>query len=248
LARQELRLFSGKEDRWATSVQRLVFLGARAQMRLLVISKFAIVRSALGHLVGSSTDVEVVGEMEPSLSVVEAIRTRRPEVVLLETGDSSDPELAQLIEQIAGFAEVRLVVLAGRGDVRAIRSMLRAGVIGYVMTQSSDTELLQALRSAARGHRFLDSSLIHAIATEESGPGEEALSRDGLSKRQMQVLKYLVHGYTSGEIARKLDVSVKTVETYRSRIYEKLEVRSRADLVKYAITTGLISMHEGMSD
>src|SRR5581483_296449 len=230
----------------ASSGPLSAYFQAHGRMRLLLISKFAIVRSALRHLLASSNDIEVVAESDLSPDVEETVRKLRPDVILIETAVASDPEEARVIEKIGRGSKVRLVVLAGEGDIRVIRSMLRSGVTGYVLKQSTDTELLLALRSAARGRRFLDSSLINEIAFEGTRSAEQTASpKPVLSKRQKQVLKYLVRGHTGGEIARKLDVSVKTVETYRARIYEKLEVRSRADLMKYAVAAGLISMHEG---
>lgn len=230
----------------ASSGPLSAYFQAHGRMRLLLISKFAIVRSALRHLLASSDDIEVVAESDLSPDVEETVRKLRPDVILIETAVASDPEEARVIEKIGRGSKVRLVVLAGEGDIRVIRSMLRSGVTGYVLKQSTDTELLLALRSAARGRRFLDSSLINEIAFEGTRSAEQTASpKPVLSKRQKQVLKYLVRGHTGGEIARKLDVSVKTVETYRARIYEKLEVRSRADLMKYAVAAGLISMHEG---
>ena len=193
-------------------------------------------------MLASAGDVEVVGESDLPVDAPELLRKTRPDVVLIETVQAGDPAVARVVEKISHYDKVNLVVLAGEGDPGAIRAMLRSGVTGYVLKQSTDAELMVALRSAARGRRFLDSSLIDAITFEEASlsAGETAK----LSKRQAEVLNYLIQGYTSGEIAGKLGVSVKTVETYRARIYDKLEVRSRSGLIQYAISTGMISIHE----
>jgi DNA-binding NarL/FixJ family response regulator len=212
-------------------------------MRVLVLSNYAIVRTALRHMLSSSAETEVIGEAEVSENVSEIINKLRPDVVLIETVEAEDDVLAKAVERISLAGKVNLVVLAGHGDPGAIRAMLRAGVTGYVLKQSTAADLLAALRSAASGRRFLDSSLIEAITSEELSRPEPSPT-DMLSSRQSEVLKFIVQGYTSGEIARKLSVSVKTVETYRSRIYDKLKVRSRAGLVQYAITAGLISVHD----
>lgn len=212
-------------------------------MRVLVLSKYAIVRTALYHMLSSATETEVIGEADISENIGEMIRKLRPDVVLIETVEAGDEAVTRAVEKISLAGKVNLVVLAGHGDPGAIRAMLRAGVTGYVLKQSTAADLLAALRSAASGRRFLDSSLIDAITLEELSRPEPAPA-ELLSSRQSEVLKYIVQGYTSGEIARKLSVSVKTVETYRSRIYDKLKVRSRAGLVQYAITAGLISIHD----
>lgn len=209
-------------------------------MRVAVLSKYAIVRSALRHMLSSSNDIDIVDELDASEKISEILNEQRPDVVLLETVDASDPELSQVLETISQTG-APVVVLAGQGDPNAIRAMMKAGVMGYVLKQSTDTELLVALRSAALGRKFLDSALIDALASVGVSSASPSVSQP-LSKRQGQVLRYFVQGYTSGEIARRLGVSIKTVETYRSRIYEKIGVHSRVGLMQYAVATGLISM------
>ncbi len=215
-------------------------------MRLLIISRFAIVRSALSSMFASAIDIEMICECDLSANIEGIVREQQAGVVLIETVEASDPEVARIIEDL-GQTGVPLVILAGRGDPRTIRAMMKAGVTGYVLKQSSDTELLVALRSAALGRKFLDSSLISALAVEDR-PRPTPSTANPLSKRQAEVLRYIIEGYTSSEIAQELHVSVKTVLTYRSRIYEKLEVHSRAGLVQYAIETGLISIHRSANE
>jgi DNA-binding NarL/FixJ family response regulator len=209
-------------------------------MRVLVLSKYAIVRSALRHMLSLSADIEIVGEWDASEQMLDRLNELRPDVVLLETVDASDLQASLALETISQTGG-RVVVLAGQGDPHAIRAMMKAGVMGYVLKQSTDAELLVALRSAALGRKFLDSTLIDALSSDVSAVSPSMTQR--LSKRQAEVLHFFVQGYTSGEIAHQLGISVKTVETYRSRIYEKTGVHSRAGLMQYAVATGLISMH-----
>jgi DNA-binding NarL/FixJ family response regulator len=210
-------------------------------IRVSLVSKYAMVRSALRHMLRSTNEIDIVGESDASENILETLADLHPDVVLLETVDASDPELSRALEGIKQ-TQVRVVVLAGRGDPHAIRAMMKAGVMGYVLKQSTDNELLVALRSAALGRKFLDSTLIDSLACTDL-PTASASTRGPLSRRQAEVLRHIVQGYTSGEIASKLKVSIKTVETYRSRIYEKIGVHSRAGLMQYAVTAGLISMH-----
>jgi DNA-binding NarL/FixJ family response regulator len=214
-------------------------------MRVLVLSKYAIVRSALRHMLSSSTDIEIVGEWDPSEKVLDKLNELGADVILLETVDASDSQVCRALETISQRG-ARVVVLAGQGDPHAIRAMMKAGVMGYVLKQSTDAELLVALRSAALGRKFLDSTLIDALAANVSAASPSMSQR--LSKRQAEVLRFFVQGYTSGEIAKRLAISVKTVETYRSRIYEKTGVHTRAGLMQYAVATGLISIHGGVDD
>lgn len=216
-------------------------------MRIVLLSQFAMIRTALRHMLSSASDVEIAGDADLSGDIQEIITNLHPDVVLVETADNGSASLVRAIEKISEAGNVPVVVLAGNSAPSVIRSMLRAGVTGYVLKQSTDTELLLALRTAAHGRRFLDSSLIDAMAFEDTlRPASEG--PPALSKRQSEVLRYIVQGFTSGEIARKLGVSVKTVETYRSRIYDRLEVRSRAGLMQYAVAAGLISIHDQLAD
>ncbi len=125
---------------------------------------------------------------------------------------------------------------------RVIRTMLKSGVTGYVLKGSSASELNHALRSAACGRKFLDSRLVDAITLSRSDPPVETRREEGLSPRQLQVFRGLVKGYTNLELSWELHISVKTVETYRARIYEKLQLHNRADLMRYAFRVGAISL------
>jgi DNA-binding NarL/FixJ family response regulator len=214
-------------------------------MRVFLLSQYAIVRSGLRHILSASSDIDIVGEADALEKILDKFKEQHPDVVLLETANASDPQVSRALEMIRQ-TNIRVVVLAEQGDPNAIRAMIKAGVTGFVLKQATDTELLVALRSAALGRKFIDSTLIDALASASVSSGSPGMSQP-LSKRQAEVLRYLVHGYTSGEIARRLGVSIKTVETYRSRIYEKIGVHSRAGLMQYAVTTGLISMHADIS-
>jgi len=119
--------------------------------------------------------------------------------------------------------------------------------MGFVVKQSSDAELLLALRYAARRQKFLDPSLVDAVTLEVTNSSVQDGRREGLSKREFEVLQGLVRGYTNPQIARDLDLSVKTIETYRSRIYQKLELHNRADLMRYAVSAGLISVNDPLA-
>ena len=214
------------------------------KIRLLVFSKFQILRSALCQLLASAPDIEIVGQAETPEQAERAVRKLHPDVILVETVGASHPAIPKLAEKTVRIGKVALVVLTDDGNARVVRAMLRVGVSGYVLKQSSDSELLLAIRSAARGHKFLDATLIDEVVLEGGAPARRAHNKDLLSKREFEVLTWLVQGYTSSGIARELDLSVKTVETYRARIYEKLEVSDRAGLVQYAISMGLISVNK----
>jgi two-component system, NarL family, response regulator NreC len=218
------------------------------KIRVVVFSKYQIVRTALRYLLGAAPDVETVAEVATQQQAQRAMLQSRPDVILIESVEATNSAIPKLAESNSHKHKVAIVVLTNEGNVRVVRAMLRAGVSGYVLKDSSESELLLALRSAARGRKFLDSSLIDEISLEGTSQAHNSEDRNVLSKRELQVLRFLVHGYTGPEIARDLRLSTKTVETYRSRIYEKLDLNSRADLVRYAIHAGLLSVNETLPD
>jgi DNA-binding NarL/FixJ family response regulator len=215
------------------------------KIRLLLFSTFQIIRSALRQLLALADDIEIVGEAESILQAQQAIHKLHPSVILIETVDPDNAAITKLSEQTGRTRKIPLVVLSNHGDPRTVRAMLRLGVTGYVLKHASDAELLLAVRSAARGRKFLDAMLIDEIASEGAAPRRKDDEKVLLSKRERQVLMLLVKGNAGSAIAKELHLSVKTVETYRSRIYEKLEVHNRSELMNYAIAVGMITFDEG---
>ena len=214
------------------------------KIRLVLFSKFQIVRDALRHLLASALDIQIVAEAETLQQSEQAIHRLHPDVVLIETVEITTSSIPNFAEKSRQRRKVSLVVLSNQGDARLVREMLRAGVTGYVLKNSSEADLLLAIRSAANGRKFVDPKLIDEMVSEGATSREPAKGNPPLSKRELQVLRLLVQGYASPAIAKDLHVGVKTVETYRARIYEKLEVHSRAELMRYAISVGLISLNE----
>ena len=212
------------------------------KIRLLVFSKFAMVRAALRLLLALAKDIEIIGEAETTQQAEQAIHELHPHVILIETVSTTGPAIPKLTARPARAGKI--VILSNYGDARVVRAMLKAGVTAYVLKQSTDAELFLAIRSAAQGRKFLDPSLIDEIAFEGGTGAGQAEGESVLSKRELQVLGQMVRGYSTAAIAKELRLSGKTVETYRARIYEKLDVHNRADLMRYAISVGLISVNE----
>lgn len=221
-------------------------MGVPVKIRVLVVSKYPMIRKFLRSVVNASPDMEVVGEADGTPSALQKYSHSRPDVVVGETeGDSSSlRDAARFVEEIP---DARVVVLTTVTDPGYIRSMLAAGITGYVLKQSTDAEMLSAIRYANQRRKFMDPTLVDSLAYLLVGgkkSSKEHSSRPRLSKREEEVLTALVQGFTNAEIAGKLQLSTKTVETYRARIYSKLKIRGRADLFRYAVALGLISVHE----
>lgn len=227
--------------RQGTSLRHLSFpKRAMSPVRVLIASDHEIVRSGLRQLLKTEKILDVVGQTDTA-GLVEAVRDLSPGVVLLEVSRPASglPAVARLHQTIP---HARVVVLSTNENASFVRSMLASGALAYVLKDALESELYQALMLAARGHRFLDPRLSDSLSdlllgTAGKGTGRPHIKR--LSRRETQVLRAITQGFTGREIAKQFGLSEKTIQTYRARIYEKLELRSRADLVHYALAHGL---------
>ncbi|HKW26488.1 MAG TPA: response regulator transcription factor [Terriglobales bacterium] len=209
-------------------------------IRVLIASDYEIVRSSLRQLLNAAEMIDVVGQTD-SEALVQAVRDLSPDVVLLEVSRPASglPAVARLRKKIA---QAQILVLSTNVNAAFVRSMLASGAVAYVLKDAFESELYHALRLAARGHRYLDPRLSDALSDLLLGTAGEGIGRPHtkrLSRREAQVLRAIAQGFTGREIAKQYGLSEKTVQTYRARIYEKLELRSRADLVHYALAHGL---------
>ena len=208
-----------------------------------MISSYGIARAGLRSLLQSSNDIEVVGEAEKLTLVADTINASSTDIVLLDVDVPHPGDVRAIAGVTAKASGPRVIVLTGTGEPTHIRTSLAAGAFGYVLKQSSPEEVLLALRSVFQGHRFFDHNLSDTITRALIGQVSTAptTERGHLSCREMQVLKGIAAGFTNRELAAKMQLSIKTVETYRARIYQKLNCQSRAEVVHYASAVGLLA-------
>lgn len=219
------------------------------KIHLLIVSDYRLSRTGLRQMLSLVPDFEVVAETDSPGQAKEIAERSAADVILLEItvpGPHGLRTAAKLVEEIG---KARVVAISSNENITYIRSMLNAGVLGYVLRKASDTELFLAVRSAHQGRRFIDPRLSDSLADVLLGrlntPSAGGQAR--LSKRELQVLRAIARGFTSHEVAEQLQLSTKTVETYRSRIYDKLGLKTRADLVHYAIAVGLLETEEPLA-
>ena len=215
------------------------------KIRLLIASSHAIVRSALGTLLKAVRDFDVVGEVDLSRLVKTPLQLA-PDVFLVELTEVGLRGLRLAASLIRAVPEAAVVVLTSNENPSYVKSILATGVRGYVLRSARNDELYEAIRIVRRGRRYLDPRLSDSITDLLLGrPG--AMRRPDvkrLSGRESQVLREIAIGFTSKAIASKFGLSAKTIQTYRARIYEKLGLHTRADLVHYAIAHGMLDLVE----
>jgi len=218
---------------------------AKPKIRVLIADDHAILRSGLKLLVDSQADMEVVAEAADGQQAILKARETAPDVALIDLSmpRSGGMEALQKILQSGGKS--RVVVLTMYDDPAYLRSALAAGASGYVLKRSVDGDLLSAIRAVYRGGMFIDPSLAmvlvnDVITTRQARSGQSKPARL-LSDRELEVLRLVARGYSSKQIAGQIFVSAKTVETYRARLIEKLGLKTRSDLVRYAVHTGLLN-------
>lgn len=217
-----------------------------AKTRVLLADDHMVVRVGLRALIDDEPDLEVVGEAANGTEAAALTQKLLPDVVVM---DISMPEMdgleaTRLIRQQCPSAHV--LILTVHAQERYLFPVLKAGAAGYVLKSTADTELLDAIRTVARGGAFLYPSATRMLLEDyldqlQSNPDQDLYDR--LSDRERQVIKMIALGHTAKEVADQLHLSPKTVETYRTRIMEKLNLHSRSDLVKYALARGLLSQY-----
>ena len=193
-----------------------------------------VVRSGLRMLLEAEGGIEVVAEAGDVDSARRYVLGHKPEVLVLDLNmaeGSSLPAIPGMLESSPGTA---IVVLTMQNDPAFAREALRAGARGYVLKHSAGSELLQAVRAAAGGGTYLNPELGARMAAEPTGP------QGDLTEREVEVLRLIALGHTNNEIAERLYLSVRTVETHRAHIQQKLNATTRADLVRYALEHGLV--------
>ena len=207
-------------------------------IRLLIADDHAILRSGLRMLFAAQPDMEVVAEAADGAEALRKIAALRPEVVLLDIS-MPGPPTAPLVQEILRRAPgTRILVLTMHDDPAYMQTALAAGAAGFVVKRAADAELLTAIRAVHGGRTFVD--LTHTRPSL-GAPVVNPTSRDALlTPRERQVLGLLAQGNTNQEIGDQIGVSVKTVETYRSRLGDKLGLRGRAALFRYAVEIGLL--------
>lgn len=201
---------------------------------IVLADDHTVVRRALRLLLEEEGRFEVVAEAENAEEAVRYVRGHKPDVLILDLNMPGRPSLEAIPDIREASPGTKIVVLTMQKEPAFARQALQLGVLGYVLKEAADDELVEAVRQAAAGRTYLQPALGARLAAEpESIPGD-------LSERETEVLRLIALGHTNAEIAEKLYISVRTVETHRAHIQQKLGAASRAELVRDALSRGLV--------
>ena len=213
------------------------------KIRIFIADDHAVLRSGLRLLMESQNDMEVVGEAGDFAEALTKLPMVRPDIITLDLTMPGGLGLGVIEKIRETVPESRVIVLTMHDDPAYLRTALAMGVSGYVVKSAADTELLSAIRAVSQGRVFVDARSSTATAgttlqSATSTPVESLFKK--LSAREREVLGLISQGHTNQAVADQLDVSVKTIESYRSRLMEKLGLQNRADLTRFAIEQGLL--------
>jgi DNA-binding NarL/FixJ family response regulator len=207
------------------------------RVKILLADDHTIVRQGLKLILSAHEDLEVVGEAANGREAVELADKLRPDLVLM---DVQMPELNGIEaakKMVAAHPRVRILVLSMHKEAVYVREILKAGARGYILKDAIDTELLNAIRSVAKGDGYISRAVAGALNEKTKDPSNPV---DTLSPREREVLLLIADGKTNKEIATKLNLSVYTVDSHRGKIMEKLNLHSAGELVRFALKNGLV--------
>jgi two-component system response regulator NreC len=208
-------------------------------IKVLLVDDHAILRAGLRRVLDAEDDIEVVAEAGSSeRAIFEALETK-PDVAVVDVVMPGKSGIEATPDLIGAVPEMRILVLSMQDDPRYVRAAFEAGASGYVLKEAADTEVVDAVRTVASGERYVHPALGARLVTAEVEERKRAKS-DPLSEREREVLRLLALGHTNQEIAQMLYISVRTAETHRAHIMQKLRLSSRAELVRHALEQGLI--------
>jgi two-component system, NarL family, response regulator NreC len=205
-------------------------------IRVVVADDHALMRRGLRRLLENEQNIEVIAEADDLKGVVDHVRGHQPHVLVLDLGMcgvSSQQTIGRLREQVP---DTQIVVITMEENPKFAQRALVAGALGFVSKDRADTDLPEAVCAVARDEEYLGPSVAARLAALH-----RSLTDDSLTMREVEVLRLIALGYTTAEIARKLHLSPRTIETHRGHIHRKLGVRTRAELVRYALRRSLLS-------
>jgi len=217
------------------------------KIRILLADDHSLVREGIATFLRMSDDIEVVAEASDGVETLEKAKKTRPDIVLMDINMPKLGGLETTLEMKKELPDVKILVLTQYEDKEYISRFLKAGVSGYMLKKAVGSDLIASIRAVHKGELYLHPSITSEVVAGYLNIDRGSVSDDIydiLTDREKQVLKLLAEGYTHKEIADMLNISIKTVVAHQSNMFEKLDIRSRAGLIKFAIQKGIIKLDE----
>ena len=209
-------------------------------IRIGIVDDHAIVRSGLRQFLGENVDLRVTGEAGNGRDALELARTGEVDVLLMDISMPGQSGVDALSAIKTRFPELPILILSGFPETHYATALLRQGASGYLNKECDPEEIANAIRTVARGRRYISPAVAELLADGVAGGASDRPLHESLSERELQVFLRLAKGETVGDMAKAMFLSVKTVSTYRTRVLEKLKLATNSDLTYYALKNGLI--------
>jgi len=219
-------------------------MGRVMKSRVFIVADHGVLRGGLRALVDMQADMEVVGEAGNRLEAEMGIKKTEADIALMDISTPDGGGLATIAAVRQIRPKARIIVLTVHEELGYIRAAQGVGAVGYVVKTAVDTELLAAIRAVVQGRSFMDVSICTELGGHSMQPKSERAADPRtaqLSERERQVMGRVAEGYTNGQIAEQLGLGVKSIETYRSRLMEKLGMTRRSELVRFALDCGIFA-------
>ena len=217
---------------------------ASKKLRLFITEDHLLIRDGLRAILCQQTDMEIVGEASEGQEAIRKAPGLNPDVILMDVSmpGMGGVQATQTLRKL--IPEAKILALTAHEDSEHMSQMLRAGASGYILKRAAARHLIQAIHTVAAGGLYLDATLGSALLTQEgrASHATDSIDKATLSSRESAVLRLIAEGYSNKEIGAKMDLSVKTVETYKARLMKKLGLHSRTEIVRYALQQGWLDI------
>jgi len=209
-------------------------------IQILIADDHGVLRAGLRTLLNAEPNLEVIGEASDGNDVLRLASELHPDIVLLDISMPGPGGIEVTRRLKEALPELRVLILTAHEDESLLREAVQAGAAGYIIKRAVESELINAIHSVWRGDLYVHPAMTRALLKETSlFPSMPEPSVESLTPREIEVLRLIAKGYTNGQIAKELSLSVRTVESHRANLMGKLELRSRVELVRYAMEHGL---------